>query len=113
MSIGEAAKASGISAKMTRHNEAAGLFAQPVRSQSGYRQYSGIEINTLRFIRCSRDLGFSVEQIRQLLQLWQNRQRPCREVKALAQSHIDQLNDKLNEIQAMKATLQHLVTCCH
>jgi Cu(I)-responsive transcriptional regulator len=113
MNIGEAAKASGVSAKMIRHYESVGLFPETARTEAGYRQYSGNEINTLRFIRQSRDLGFSIEQIRELLGLWQNRKRPSRQVKALAQAHIEELDAKLKELQAMKATLEHLVHCCH
>ena len=69
--------------------------------------------STLRFIRQSRDLGFSIEQIRELLGLWQDRRRPSRQVRALAQAHIEELDEKLKELQSMKATLEHLVHCCH
>lgn len=113
MNIGEAAHASGVSAKMIRHYESVGLFAQAARTPSGYRQYTDAHIDTLRFIRRARDLGFSIEQIRELLGLWQNRRRPSRQVKALAQAHIAELGRKLEEIHAMKATLEHLVRCCH
>jgi Cu(I)-responsive transcriptional regulator len=113
MNIGEAAKASGVSAKMIRHYESVGLFPETARTESGYRQYTEREVNTLRFIRQSRVLGFSIEQIRALLALWQDRKRPSRQVKALAQAHIEALDDKLKELQAMKATLEHLVHCCH
>ncbi|MCW7538567.1 Cu(I)-responsive transcriptional regulator [Aquabacterium sp. A7-Y] len=113
MNIGQAAKASGVSAKMIRHYESLGLFPEAARTDSGYRQYSDKELATLRFIRQSRDLGFSLEQIRELLGLWQNRKRPSRHVKALAQAHILELEQKLQELQAMKATLEHLVHCCH
>jgi Cu(I)-responsive transcriptional regulator len=113
MNIGEAAKASGVSAKMIRHYESVGLFPEAARTDAGYRQYTDKEIGTLRFIRQSRDLGFSIEQIRELLGLWQNRKRPSRQVKALAQAHIEELDAKLKELQSMKATLEHLVHCCH
>lgn len=113
MNIGDAAKASGVSAKMIRHYESVGLFPQAARTEAGYRLYGDKEIGTLRFIRHSRDLGFSIEQIRQLLGLWQDRERPSRQVKALAQAHIVELDAKLAELQAMKATLEHLVHCCH
>jgi MerR family copper efflux transcriptional regulator len=113
MNIGEAASASGVSAKMIRHYEHMGLFPEPNRTDAGYRQYGKKEVHTLRFIRHSRDLGFSIEQIGELLGLWQNRRRPSRQVKALAQAHIQELEQKLQEIQAMKATLEHLVHCCH
>ena len=112
MNIGEAAKASGVSAKMIRHYESVELFPEAHRTDSGYRQYSDKEVSTLRFIRQSRDLGFSIEQIRELLGLWQNRRRPSRQVKALAQAHIQELDQKLRELQTMKATLEHLVHCC-
>lgn len=111
MNIGEAAKASGVSAKMIRHYESVGLFPEAHRTDSGYRQYADKEVSTLRFIRQSRDLGFSIEQIRELLGLWQNRRRPSRQVKALAQAHIQELDEKLQELQRMKATLEHLVHC--
>jgi MerR family copper efflux transcriptional regulator len=112
MNIGEAARASGVSAKMIRHYESMGLFPAAGRSESGYRQYTDKDVHILRFIRQSRELGFSLEQIRELLGLWQNRRRPSRQVKALAQAHIQELEQKLNEIQAMKSTLEHLVHCC-
>lgn len=113
MNIGEAAKASGVSAKMIRHYEGVGLFPEASRTESGYRQYTDKDVSTLRFIRQSRDLGFSIEQIRELLGLWQNRRRPSRQVKALAQAHIQELEQKLKELHAIKATLEHLVSCCH
>lgn len=113
MNIGEAAKASGVSAKMIRHYESVGLFPEAARTESGYRQYGAKEVSTLRFIRQSRDLGFSIEQIRELLDLWQNRRRPSRQVKALAQAHIQELEQKLQDLQAVKATLEQLVSCCH
>lgn len=113
MNIGEAAKASGVSAKMIRHYEQVGLFPEPQRTDAGYRQYTGRDVHTLRFIRHARDLGFSIPQIAELVGLWQDRRRPSRQVKALAQAHIEDLEQKLQELQAMKATLEHLVHCCH
>ena len=113
MNIGRAALASGVSAKMIRHYELVGLFPQPNRTESGYRQYSGKEVHALRFIRHARDLGFSIEQIGQLLGLWQNRRRSSRQVKALAEAHIAELERKVQELLAMKATLEHLAHCCH
>ena len=113
MNIGEAARAAGVSAKMARHYESIGLVGAPPRSDAGYRVYGEREVHLLRFIRHSRDLGFSLEQIRALLGLWQDRDRPSREVRALAQRHLAELEAKLAELQAMKATLQTLVTSCH
>ncbi|CAN7299874.1 Cu(I)-responsive transcriptional regulator [Rhizobacter sp. LjRoot28] len=113
LNIGEAASAAGITPKMVRHYESIGLVSAIGRTDSGYRQYSPRDVHVLRFIRHSRDLGFSLDQIRELLSLWQDRLRPSRQVKALAQAHIDELEKKLRELQAMRSTLQTLVGCCH
>ena len=113
MNIGAAAQASGVSAKMIRHYESIGLFAAPTRSVAGYRTYGEREVHLLRFIRHSRDLGFSLAQIRALLGLWQDRDRPSREVRALAQEHLAEVDIKLAELQAVKETLQQLVQSCH
>jgi len=113
MNIGQAAKLSGVSAKMIRHYEEVGLLPAPARTDSGYRQYAGRDVHTLRFIRQARDLGFSIRQIGDLVGLWQNRKRPSRSVKALAEAHIQALDEKAQELLAMKATLEHLVHCCN
>ena len=83
------------------------------RTEAGYRQYSARDVHTLRFIRRARDLGFSIAEIGQLVGLWQDRRRPSRSVKALAESHIRELEQKAAHLLAMKATLEHLVHCCH
>jgi MerR family copper efflux transcriptional regulator len=113
MNIGQAAAASGVSAKMIRHYEVVGLMPAPKRTESGYRQYNGTEVHTLRFIRQARDLGFSIQEIGELLSLWHNRKRPSRLVKAMAEVHIQALEQKAQELLAMKSTLEHLVRCCH
>jgi Cu(I)-responsive transcriptional regulator len=113
MNIGEAARASGISAKMVRHYEEVGLMPAVARTEAGYRQYSAADIHTLRFIRRARDLGFSIAEIGQLVGLWQDRRRSSRSVKALAETHIRELEQKAAHLLAMKATLEHLVHCCH
>ncbi len=113
MNIGQAASASGVSAKMIRHYEESGLLPAARRTESGYRQYDVNEVHTLRFIRHSRDLGFSLAEIAELVSLWQNRRRPSRQVKALAQAHIQELEQKAAELMAMKSALEHLVHCCH
>ena len=113
MNIGQAATASGVSAKMIRHYEQVGLFPEPGRTDAGYRQYNAKEVHTLRFIRQARDLGFSIPQIGELVGLWQNRRRPSRQVKALAEAHIQELQQKAQDLLAMKATLEHLVQCCN
>jgi Cu(I)-responsive transcriptional regulator len=113
MNIGETAKASGISAKMIRHYEEVGLVPAAARSESGYRLYSESDVHTLRFIRHARDLGFSIAVIGELVGLWQDRRRSSRVVKAVAQAHIEELEQKAKNILAMKATLEHLVHGCN
>jgi Cu(I)-responsive transcriptional regulator len=113
MNIGDAAKASGVSAKMIRHYEEVGLLPPVERSASGYRRYTQREVHILQFIRHARDLGFSIRQIGELVGLWQNRRRPSRSVKKLAEAQIEALDAKARELLAMKATLQHLVMSCH
>jgi MerR family copper efflux transcriptional regulator len=113
MNIGEAAKASGVSAKMVRHYESVGLFPEPKRTEAGYRQYSDSEVHTLRFIRQARDLGFSIHEIGVLVGLWQDGKRPSRQVKALAQAHIQDLERKAANLLAMKSALEYLVRRCH
>jgi MerR family copper efflux transcriptional regulator len=113
MNIGQAAAASGVSAKMIRHYEQVGLFPQPSRTDGGYRRYTGRDVHTLRFIRHARDLGFSIAQIGELVGLWNDRRRSSRQVKKLAEAHIAELQRKAQELLAMKATLEHLVRCCH
>lgn len=113
MNIGEAAAAAGVSAKMIRHYESIGLLPAAARSEAGYRRYGEHEVSILRFIRQSRLLGFSMEQIAGLLGLWSNRRRTSREVKALAQAHLDALNEKMRELAQMQSALQALVQSCH
>lgn len=113
MNIGQAAEASGVSAKMIRHYEQVGLVPPPRRTDAGYRQYKESEVHMLRFIRQARDLGFSIHEISDLVGLWQDRKRPSRLVKALAETHIKALDAKAQELLAMKATLENLVLCCH
>lgn len=113
VNIGEAAEASGVSAKMIRHYEGRGLLPAARRTESGYRQYEAGDMHTLRFIRHARDLGFSLTEIAELVDLWQDRRRPSRQVKALAEAHIRELEHKAAELLAMKAALEHLVHDCH
>ena len=113
MNIGEAAKASAVSAKMIRHYEGLGLLPKVPRSESGYRQYDEATVHTLRFIRRSRDLGFGLPEIEKLLGLWRNRRRSSAEVKRIALEHAADLQRRIDEMRAMQRTLQQLAHCCH
>lgn len=112
MAIGEAARRAGVSARMLRHYESLGLLARVARSGSGYRQYSAADVHVLRFIRRSRDLGFSIEEIGTLLGLWHDPTRTSASVKRIAQAHIDSLSERIAQMQAMQRSLQSLVQCC-
>ena len=112
MNIGQAAKASGVSAKMIRYYEQTGLIPAADRTDSGYRDYSDTDVHMLRFIRRARDLGFSVAEIGDLLNLWRDETRQSAEVKRLAQGHIDALERKIADMQDMAHTLTMLVNAC-
>lgn len=113
MTIGEAAEAAGVSAKMIRHYEQIGLVPAATRTDAGYRLYSERDVSVLRFIRQSRRLGFSMQQIADLLGLWSDNHRASRDVKALAQQHVDDLTQKMREMGEMKRALERLVDSCH
>ncbi|OZI22623.1 Cu(I)-responsive transcriptional regulator [Bordetella genomosp. 7] len=113
MNIGQAAKACGISAKMIRYYESIGLIGPATRTESGYRVYGDADLHTLRFIRRARDLGFSVEQMHELLALWRDRNRASADVKRIALDHVAGLERKAAELQQMADTLRHLAQHCH
>ncbi|WP_044562682.1 Cu(I)-responsive transcriptional regulator [Azospirillum sp. B4] len=112
MTIGEAAKASGVSVKMIRYYDEVGLVRPASRSEGNYREYDTRAVNELRFIKRARALGFDMAEIAQLLSLWRDRERPSREVKAIAQRHLADLDTRIREMQAMADTLRHLAHCC-
>ncbi|WP_150300382.1 Cu(I)-responsive transcriptional regulator [Pseudomonas profundi] len=112
MNISEAAKASGLTPRMIRHYESIGLLPSAERSAAGYRRYNNQDLHTLRFIHRARTLGFSIEQISQLLALWQNRERSSAEVKSLVRDHLVELEEKIAGLQAMHDSLAHLANCC-
>jgi MerR family transcriptional regulator, copper efflux regulator len=111
--IGQAAEASGVSAKMIRHYESIGLMPAADRTFSNYRIYSGNDVHTLRFIKRARGLGFSMKQIEALLGLWQQTRRSSAQVKKLALTHVEDLDRRIVEMQAMRDTLRALATRCH
>lgn len=113
MNIGEAAKISGVNAKLIRHYESIGIVPKASRTESGYRVYSDSDVHTLTFVRRARGLGFSMKEIKKLVGLWRNRSRASADVKALAQTHIEELEEKITELEAMRDTLKHLARNCH
>ena len=112
MNIGQAAKRTGLSAKMIRYYESIGLLKPATRTDSGYRLYSPDDLHSLAFIKRSRDLGFSLDEVAKLLTLWQDRQRASADVKALASEHIADLNRRIDELVSLRDTLSELVAHC-
>lgn len=113
MNIGEAAAASGVSAKMVRYYESVGLLPQARRSASGYREYDATDVHRLRFVRRARDFGFAMEEIEALLALWIDRTRSSKDVKRIALSHVAELDGKIRNLTGLRDTLLHLADCCH
>lgn len=112
MNIGEAAHASGVTPKMIRYYDEIGLIKPAGRTDSNYRAYAQKEINELRFVKRSRNLGFSMSEITQLLSLWRDQGRPSRQVKSIASRHIAELESRAAELKAMADTLRHLADHC-
>ena len=112
MNIGQAAATTGVSAKRIRYYEQIGLLDRAKRSASGYRVFDRNDLHTLNFIRRARGLGFSVPKISTLLELWHDQRRRSADVKRLAETHLDELREKIIELQAMVDTLQHLADRC-
>lgn len=113
MNIGEVAELSQVNSKMIRRYEEQGIIPKAGRTISGYRQYSEKDVHVLRFVKRSRELGFSMKDVKQLVSLWKNKSRPSSQVKSIASKHIEELEKKLQEIQAMLSTLKHLTNNCH
>lgn len=112
MNIGQASVATGVSTKMIRYYESVGLIRPAERTDSNYRDFAERDVRELQFIRRARDLGFSVGEISHLLSLWRDRDRPSREVKAIAEKHVTDLDARIAEMQAMADTLRTLAHCC-
>ncbi|AKM09324.1 MerR family transcriptional regulator [Croceicoccus naphthovorans] len=113
MNIGDASQRIGVSQRMIRHHEKIGLISAPPRRDSGYRDYSDVDLKRLRFIANAGDLGFSIEEIGDLLQLWSDERRANSEVKALALAKADELGRKVDALAAMRSSLLHLDRTCH
>lgn len=112
MNIGEAANATGVTAKMIRYYESIGLIKPSVRSEAGYRKYGNNDLHTLRFVRQARKLGFSLDQIKELLSLWQDSKRASKDVKAIALAHVAELDKRIQEMTEMRDTIRHLAKHC-
>lgn len=113
MNIGNAAARSGVPAKTIRYYEEIGLIPPAGRTQSGYRDYSGTDVETLKFIQRARSLGFSVKDVGDLLALWRDRTRASADVKAIARGHVAEVERKIAELQSIRRTLLDLVERCH
>ena len=113
MKIGEAAEASGVSAKMIRYYESIGLLAKAARRENSYRDFDLRDVHDLRFIKRARNLGFSVEEITRLLELWRDAARSSREIKQITNAHIADLEARIAELQGMVSALKHLALHCH
>lgn len=112
MNIGKVSKASGVTTKMIRYYEQIGLIPAVGRNNAGYRSYSTNDVERLKFIKRSRELGFSVAEISDLLDLWNDSSRQSADVKRLALGHIDKLEDRIHDLQKMANTLKDLIDCC-
>ena len=112
MNIGQASTASGVTAKMIRYYESIELIKAGRRTDAGYRIYGDSDVHMLRFIKRARTLGFSLEQIKDLLSLWQDPERASADVKAIAQSHVAELQQRIQELTEMRDTLSHLADAC-
>ncbi len=113
MNIGDAAKLSGMSAKTIRYYEDIGLVLAASRNEAGYRDYGDREVHMLQFLNRARSLGFSVKECRELLSLYNDRDRASADVKAIAKIHMDEISRKIEELQAMRITLSALMDKCH
>ncbi len=113
MNIGALAKTTGIAAKTIRYYESVGLLAAPARSEGNYRVYGERDEATLRFVQRARHLGFSIKEVGDLVALWRDQHRASADVRALATAHLGEIERKLGELEAMRATLRHLIRRCH
>ena len=113
VNIGSVGEAAGVPPKTIRYYESIGLIAAPQRRANGYRSYSQADTRTLAFVKRARSLGFSVDEVRELLDLWRDKSRKSAAVNALATRHIEALGRKIAELQSMREALAHLVKRCH
>jgi len=112
MNIGTAAQNSGVTAKTIRYYESIGLIPQAARGENGYRDYDTKDVEILRFIKRSRAMGFSVQDVSGLLDLWLNKDRASADVKAVALKHIAEVEKRIDELKSIRKTLTNLTQCC-
>ena len=112
MHIGDVAARSGLPAKTIRYYEDIGLI-KPMRGENGYRAFRESDLHKLSFLARARALGFSIEDCRNLLQLYEDETRASADVKRIAEQHLKRIDDKIRDLQAMRATLSELVEACH
>lgn len=112
MNVGAAARRTGLPAKTIRYYEEIGLVS-PSRANNGYRDYSDEDVHFLTFLRRARGLGFSIEECRQLMMLYRDRQRASQDVREIAVTHVTAIDAKIAELQSMRATLNTLIHACH
>lgn len=113
LKIGEVAKATGIGIETIRFYERKGLLDEPDRKPSGYRQYDESEVARLRFIRRSKELGFTLSEINELLSLWFDTETKCSDVRTKAQTKIEEIEEKVKTLNGMKRSLKKLIDQCH
>lgn len=112
MRIGEAARLSGVSVKLIRYYEDAGLLGPALRQANGYRLFDERNVHELRFIKRARSLGFPIKQIDELLRLWRDKRRPSRKVRALAEMHKQSIIDRIAAHRAITKVLSRLIAAC-
>ena len=113
INIGILSRHAEISAKTIRYYESVGVMPEPARGGNGYRQYTEMDLETLRFIRRARDLGFSVKEVGDLMKLWHDRSRASADVKAIALNHIDEIEQRISKLKSIRRTLINLTERCH
>jgi MerR family gold-responsive transcriptional activator of gol and ges genes len=113
MNIGEAAKTAGVNTKFIRHYETRGIIPKASRTETGYRVYSENDVHVLRFVKQARSLGFSLAEIKKLVNLWRNKNRKSEDVKSITMKHIEALDAKIRELESIKRALENLAHHCH
>ena len=112
LAIGELARAAGTAVETVRYYEKIGILPKPARTAGNYRSYGRAEVARLSFIRCARDLGFGLDQVRTLLSLADDHDRPCSEVDTLARRHLGEVDRKIADLVALRKELSNLISQC-